>query len=109
MTTKVLTEGQGQVDYSRVWVSRNVITCKREGSAVTKLTLDVPTELKAILERHPEIQWEQVAEKALWNYARKVQLADQVTSRSTLSEIAAESIGRKVKIGLRRRYSKTTR
>lgn len=32
---------------------------------MSKLTLDVPAELKAILECHPEIHWERVAEKAL--------------------------------------------
>lgn len=72
---------------------------------MSKLTIDVPAELKAILERHPEIHWERVAEKALWSYARKVHLADQLASRSALSETAAGAIGRKVKAGLRRRYS----
>lgn len=76
---------------------------------MSKLTLDVPAELKAILERHPEIHWERVAEKALWSYARKVQLADQLASRSTLTEAAAEAIGREVRAGLRRGYSKGAR
>jgi hypothetical protein len=76
---------------------------------MSKLTIDVPVELKSILERHPEIQWERVAEKALWSYARKVQLADQLASKSSLTEAAAETIGREVKRGLRRRYSKGAR
>ena len=76
---------------------------------MSKLTLNVPAELKAILKRHPEIQWERVAEKALWSYARKVQLADQIAFRSELTEVEAEVIGREVKTGLRRRYSKAAR
>ena len=76
---------------------------------MSKLTLDVPAELEAILERHPGINWGRVAEKALWNYARKVQLADQIASRSALTEAAAETIGREVKAGLRKRYSKAAR
>jgi hypothetical protein len=76
---------------------------------MSKLMLDVPVELKAILERHPEIHWKRVAEKALWSYARKVQLADQLASRSALTEAATETIGREVKAGLRRRYSKAAR
>lgn len=52
---------------------------------MSKLTLDVPTELKAILERHPEIHWERVAEKDMWSYACKVQLADRLVSRSALT------------------------
>lgn len=72
---------------------------------MSKLTLDVPAELKAILERHPGINWGRVAEKALWSYARKVQLADQLACRSALTE----AIGQEVKAGLRRRYSKAAR
>lgn len=76
---------------------------------MSKLTMDLPVELKAILRRHPEIDWEHVAAKALWSYARRVQLADQIASRSSLTEPAAEAIGRDVKMGLRRRYSKFAR
>lgn len=71
--------------------------------------MDVPIELKAILKRHPEIDWEHVAEKALWSYALKVQVADQIASQSSLTETRAEVIGREVKTGLRRRYSKAFR
>ena len=76
---------------------------------MSKLTMDVPVELKAILERHPEIDWESIAEKAVWSLARKVQLADQIANRSTLTESAAEVIGREVKTALRRRYAKAAR
>lgn len=76
---------------------------------MSKLTMDLPVELKAILRRHPEIDWEHVAERALWSYALKVQLADQIASRSSLTEATAEAIGRQVKTGLRRRYSKALR
>jgi hypothetical protein len=76
---------------------------------VSRLTLDVPAELRAILKRYPEIRWERVAENALWSYARKVKLADQIASRSALTEAAAETIGREVKAGIRRRYLKAAR
>ena len=76
---------------------------------MSKLTMDVPVELRAILKRHPEIDWKHVAAKALWSCARRVQLADQIASRSSLTEPAAEAIGREVKTGLRRRYSKAFR
>jgi len=76
---------------------------------MSKLTIDVPVELKAILEAHPGFYWERVAEGGLWSYARKVQLADQLASRSTLTEAAGEAIGREVKRGLRRCYSKAAR
>ena len=71
-----------------------------------KLTLDVPTELRPILERHPEIRWEHIAEGALRDYARKMHLADQIASRSALTEDAAEAIGREIKASLRKHYPK---
>ena len=74
-----------------------------------KLTVDVPVELRTILERHPEIPWQRVAEKALWSYARKLQLADQIAAKSILTEAAAETLGRKVKAGLHKHYAKVAR
>ncbi len=79
---------------------------KRDKPRSSKLVLDVPVELKAILERHRDIPWSRVAEEALWRYARKVQLADRLASRSKLTPKMAASIGRAVKESLRRRYMK---
>ena len=76
---------------------------------MSKLTMDVPVDLKAILDRHPEIDWEGIAKKAVWTLARKVQLADQIANRSSLTETAAKLIGREVKTALRRRYAKAAR
>jgi hypothetical protein len=76
---------------------------------MSKLTLAVPSELKAIMERHPAIPWNRVAARALWSQAQKVQLADRLASRSALTEDAAVRIGRQVKAGLRRRYTKGPR
>ena len=76
---------------------------------MSRLKLDVPVDLKVILDRHPEIDWEGVAEKAVWSMARKVQLADRLADRSTLTESGVEAIGREVKTALRRRYSKAAR
>ncbi|MBI4026714.1 MAG: hypothetical protein HY360_17150 [Verrucomicrobia bacterium] len=74
-----------------------------------KLTLDVPMELSAVMDRYPAIPWDRVAADALWNYARKMQLADQIALRSRLSETAAADVGREVKAGLRRHYAKAVR
>jgi hypothetical protein len=82
---------------------------KLENQTKSKLTMDVPVELKAVLDRHPEIDWESIGEKAVWSMARKVQLADQITQRSSLTERTTEAIGREVKAALRRRYSKAAR
>jgi len=70
----------------------------------SKLVLDVPAELDRILKRHREVPWVRVAEQALWNYARKLELADRLVSRSAVTAGDVETLGREVKKGLRRRY-----
>ncbi|MBI5853797.1 MAG: hypothetical protein HZB35_00885 [Nitrospirae bacterium] len=76
---------------------------------MSKLTIEVSSELKEFLDRYPKTQWEPVAEKALWQFASKLRLADQLASRSKLTESTAASIGRTVKTGLRRRYARSGR
>jgi hypothetical protein len=77
---------------------------KPANGARSKLVLDVPAELDTILKRHREVSWVRVAEKALWSYARKLELADRLVSRSAVTAGDAEALGREVKKGLRRRY-----
>lgn len=84
-------------------------THKAEGQIMSMLKLELPVDLRVILDRHPEIDWQAVAEKAVWSMARKVELADSLAKRSRLTEAAAEAIGRDVKTALRRRYSKAAR
>ena len=74
-----------------------------------KLSVDLPTELRAIVERYPGIDWTGVAEKALWSYALKLQLADRIAARSTFTEASTRRIGREIKTRLRRRYAKLAR
>jgi hypothetical protein len=77
--------------------------------SIQKLSVDLPAELRALLKRYPDIDWNSVAEKALWNYALRLQLADQLAARSSLTETAVQKIGREIKTRLRRRYASTTR
>lgn len=56
---------------------------------MVNMTLAVPKELHRIVKRHPEIKWSEVARQAMWDYARKIELLDQLTSRSRLTEAEA--------------------
>lgn len=70
------------------------------------VTLAVPEELHDIMKRHPEIKWSEVARQAMWEYARKLELLDEIVNRSDLSERDALKIGELVKKGVAKRYSK---
>lgn len=70
------------------------------------MTLAVPEELRRIMKSHPEIKWSEVARQAMWEYANKLELMDEVTRKSRLTEKDALEIGRKVNAALASRYSK---
>jgi len=73
---------------------------------MVNVTLAVPEELHDIMRRHPEIKWSEVARQAMWDYARKLKVLDEITKRSSLSEEDALEIGAAVKASVARRYVK---
>ena len=73
---------------------------------MVNVTLAVPEELHRIMKRHPEIKWSEVARRAMWDYARKLELLDKIVSESTLSERDALEIDEAVKKGIVKRYSR---
>ena len=71
---------------------------------MVNVTFAVPEELHEIMRRHPEIKWSEIARKAMWEYARKLELMERITSESRLSEKDVLELDKKVKAGLRRKY-----
>jgi hypothetical protein len=71
---------------------------------VVNVTFAVPEELHEIMRRHPEIKWSEIARKAMWKYAQKLELMERITSESRLSEKDVLELDKKVKAGLRRKY-----
>jgi len=71
---------------------------------VVNVTFAVPEELHEIMRRHPEIKWSEIARKAMWDYARKLELMERIASESRLSEKDVLELDKKVKARLRRKY-----
>ena len=71
---------------------------------MTNMTLAVPEDLHEIMKRHNEIKWSEIARKALWDHAKKLELMDKLLSKSKLTEEDAERIGHKIKQGIARRH-----
>jgi len=71
---------------------------------VVNVTFAVPKELHEIMKRHPEIKWSEIARKAMWEYARKLELLERITKESKLSVEDVLELDKKVKAGLRRKY-----
>ena len=68
------------------------------------MTLAVPNELHAVVKKHKEIKWSEIARKAMWEQARKLELMDAITKKSKLTNKGVLEIDEKVKAGLLKRY-----
>jgi len=71
---------------------------------MVNVTFAVPEELHKIMSNHPEIKWSEIARKAIWEYARKLELMERLTSESRLSEKEVLELDKKIKAGVGKRY-----
>lgn len=71
---------------------------------MVNMTLAVPEELHDIMKQHVEIKWSEIARRAMWEHARKLELMEKLVAKSKLTEQQAEEIGEKIKAGLHRRH-----
>ena len=71
---------------------------------MVNVTFAVPEELHKVMKKHSEIKWSEIARRALWEHAKKIELMEKLVAKSELTEEQAEAIGRKIKAGLRKKY-----
>ncbi|MEK6924604.1 MAG: hypothetical protein AABW71_00010 [Nanoarchaeota archaeon] len=53
-----------------------------------------------IMRKHTQIKWSEVARRAIWDEAKKIELMDKILSKSELTEKDVLEIGKKVKRGI---------
>lgn len=73
---------------------------------MVNMTLALPQELHDIMKKHSEVKWSEVARRALWDYARKLELLDSLVSNSKMTEKDVEEIDKIVKKAMAKRYRK---
>ena len=71
---------------------------------MTNMTLDVPDDLKKLMEKHKEVKWSEVARQAIWDHAKKMELMDKLASKSKLTEKEAIEIGKTIKKKVAKRH-----
>ena len=69
------------------------------------ITLSIPEELHNIVKKHAEIRWSEIARRAMWTQARKLQLMDSLVSKSKFTEKDVEELDQKIKAGLLKRFA----
>jgi hypothetical protein len=76
---------------------------------MVNMTLAIPEELHKAMRHHVEVKWSEIARRALWDYARKLELMERLVAKSKLTHASAEQIGEKIKAGLYRRLYREAR
>ena len=71
---------------------------------MVNVTLAVPEELHNIMKEHNEIKWSEVARRAMWEQAQKLELMDKILMKSKLTEAEAIEIGKKIKKEIAKRH-----
>lgn len=69
-----------------------------------KVTFDIPADVKDIISRHSEINWNKVISDALWNYAKKIRLLETITSKSRLTRRDVDALDHAIKAELLKKY-----
>jgi len=74
---------------------------------MVSLTLSIPRDLKQKMDRFSEINWSEVARKAILQKIEDLEFLEKIKSQSTLTEEDALELGKKVTESLSKRYSKS--
>ncbi len=70
------------------------------------ITLTIPNELHDTVKKHNEINWSEIARRAMIVQARKLELMDKLVEKSEFTEKDVEELDHKIKAGLLKRYAK---
>lgn len=71
---------------------------------MTNMTLAVPNDLQEIMQKHRDIKWSEVARKAMWEKAKRLELMEKIVGKSELTEEDAEKIGNKIKQSIAKKH-----
>lgn len=69
------------------------------------LTLSIPEELHTIVKDHKEINWSEIARRAIWAEARKLALLNRLAAKSKLSERDINELDHLIKRGISTKYA----
>ena len=71
---------------------------------MVSITLAVPEELKKEMDRHPELNWSEVARQAIRDKVALMHKMDSLLAKSKLTEKDAIELGKKVNKAVAKRY-----
>jgi len=63
---------------------------------MTELKLNIPETLYEKMKKHPEIKWDSIAQSALKRYIEKIEMSEDLTSKSKLTLEDVEEISNEI-------------
>ncbi len=69
------------------------------------MTLSIPKELHEFVKKHNEINWSEIARRAMAEQARKIELMEKLTENSKLTKKDVMKLDREIKKNLMKRYN----
>ena len=73
---------------------------------MVNMTLARPKDLHAVMKKHSEIKWSEIARKAIREYAQKLEMLDELVSDSKLKKEDIDEIDHEVKKAIAKHYRK---
>ena len=74
---------------------------------MVSITLSIPEDLHQLIRKHNEIKWSEIARRALWEYASKLEMMDEIASKSKLTEKDVEEINKQLKKAIHSHYQES--
>ncbi|ATZ60886.2 MAG: hypothetical protein BME93_01755 [Methanosarcinales archaeon Met12] len=71
---------------------------------MVNITLAIPEELHRIVKQHSEVKWSEIARRAMWDYAKRLELMDKIVAKSKLTEEDVKELDHKLKKAIFKHY-----
>jgi hypothetical protein len=68
------------------------------------ITLSLPSELHKFVKKHNEINWSEIARRAISTQAKKIQLMEKLVENSNFTEGDIEELDKKIKASANKRF-----
>ncbi len=81
--------------------TKDTVSCVSIEYCMPTITVNVDDALKERMEKHPEINWSEVTRQAIRNKIEKLELLDELTADSELTEEDVDEIAAKINEGAR--------
>lgn len=68
------------------------------------VSFEIPEDVKNIITRYPQINWDELVQHAIWDYAKKIKLVNAIAQKSKLTLKMAKQLDNEIKTALLKKY-----